>query len=117
MCSLSRKQGLTVPAGKPQGPRLSWLCRLHQDGHRGLGILMEEGVQLHHMCWGRRVSVAVQPGHEDRAFGPYSLCMADSQAWLTSWKMVVRDCGSPWKRNMALGPVAHATQGGPNHQR
>lgn len=27
--------------------------------------------------------------------GFHSLRMADSQAWLTSWKMVARDCGSP----------------------
>lgn len=32
--------------------------------------------------------------------------MADSQAWLTSWKMVARDCGSPWKEDMTLVPMA-----------
>lgn len=58
---------------------------------------MEEGIQLQHMCWRRRHQMGPSLTNKDKAGqgGFHSLRMADSQAWLTSWKIVARDCGSP----------------------
>lgn len=86
-------------------------------------MLVEEGVQLQHVCWGRRQQLGPSLTSEDEVgrggvgWGrPHLLSMADSQAWLTSWKMVARDCGSPWKEDMALGDPWQVPQGSPNLQ-
>lgn len=64
------------------------------------------------MCCRRRHQLGPSLAGRDEAGqgGLHSLCMADSQAWLTSWKMAARDCGSPWEEDMALGLVAGATR-------
>lgn len=69
------------------------------------------------------LAVSAMKGIGGRAFSwrkefSFRTCvrMADSQAWLTSWKMVARDCGSPFSPRSPLDPgrpVGPTAPGGP----